>query len=89
VLACLRVRLGPTPLHAPIAVRLTRVSPRALDGHDNLASAFKAVVDAIAEYYGVDDATLRVTYDQRRGKVRERGIVVAIERLAEPARGPR
>jgi len=42
------------PLSA--SVRLTRVAARLIrDEHDNLPGAFKAVVDAVAKWLGVDD----------------------------------
>ncbi len=53
----------------PCVVTLTRIGPRTLDS-DNLASAFKATRDGIADRLGVDDADQRITwvYQQERGK---------------------
>src|ERR1700759_3622968 len=34
----------------PCSVRLTRISPRRLDDHDNLHSSLKYIVDTIADY---------------------------------------
>lgn len=53
----------------PATVTLTRVGPRKLDG-DNLAGAFKAVRDSVADAYGVDDGDERYTWicKQRLGK---------------------
>lgn len=45
-------------VHHPTAVLLVRLAPKFLDS-DNLVSGFKAVRDAIAEVYGVDDADWR------------------------------
>lgn len=62
-------------------VALTRIAPRALDGHDNLRSALKPCVDEIARCLGLtSDADPRVTwlYDQRRGKVREYAVEVLV-----------
>ncbi len=55
----------------PWLVTLTRCSPSAsgLDSHDNLAAAFKAVVDELAAWLNVNDGdTARVSwrYEQRR-----------------------
>jgi hypothetical protein len=49
-------------------VTLTRVGPRELDD-DNLASAFKAVRDEVADFVGLDDGSKRFTwaYAQQRG----------------------
>lgn len=51
-----------------VAVRFTRVATRALDD-DNLAYAFKAWRDGIAEAVGIDDGSPRWTweYHQRKG----------------------
>ena len=52
-----------------LAVTLTRISPRTLDKHDNLRSAFKATVDQIADEVGLDDRSPRIDwhYTQERG----------------------
>jgi hypothetical protein len=64
-----------------IAVTLTRVAPRKLDS-DNLQSAFKAIRDEVAAYFGVDDADPRIEwrYAQARGKA-----AVRIEFNVEPS----
>lgn len=53
----------------PVVVTLTRVGKRKMDD-DNLAHAFKAIRDGIAESYGVDDGSnlYRWRYEQRKGK---------------------
>jgi hypothetical protein len=63
-----------------LVVTLTRVSPRELDGHDNLRGALKHVVDSIARELAVDDRDPRVTwaYAQRRGKAREQAVLVEV-----------
>lgn len=52
-----------------LAVLLTRISPRAFDD-DGLSASFKSVRDGIAESWGVNDASDRITwvYDWRPGK---------------------
>lgn len=52
----------------PLVVTLTRVAPRQLDSHDNLRAAFKAVVDAVAEYLGVDDRDPRIEWRYAQAK---------------------
>lgn len=65
----------------PVAVTLTRVSPRKLDD-DNLCGAFKAVRDEVAAYFGVDDADPRLTwrYAQAKGPAK---VVIAFEVVAK------
>ena len=46
----------PSP-STPCIVLLTRFSAGTLDAHDNLPSAFKHVVDEIADWIGVDDGS--------------------------------
>lgn len=63
----------------PVAVKLTRVGPRALDG-DNLQGALKAVRDGVADALGIDDGDVSVTwsYDQQKGKPREYAVIVEV-----------
>lgn len=63
----------------PCVVKLTRVGPKSLDS-DNLASAFKAIRDAIARRLGVDDGDKRIKfeYDQIAIGFREYNIRVEI-----------
>ncbi len=60
-------------------IRLVRVAPRKLDS-DNLAGAFKAIRDGVADALGVNDGDPRITwlYDQRRGRPREYTVEVEI-----------
>ena len=51
----------------PITVYLTRVAPRELDS-DNLASAFKAVRDGVADWLNVNDNDPRVTWEYAQRK---------------------
>ncbi len=56
----------------PCVVTLTRIGPtNGLDPFDNLPSAFKGCVDALAEWLGVDDRksdSVRYQCKQERGK---------------------
>lgn len=72
------------PRTLPATITLTRIAPRMLDD-DNLAGAFKAVRDGVADYFQVDDGDPRYRwrYDQRPGK---RGVY-EIEILITPANG--
>ena len=45
----------------PVVVVLTRVAPRPLDD-DNLASAFKATRDGVADALGIDDRDARIAW---------------------------
>lgn len=56
-------------LLSPIVVTLTRIAPRQLDGHDNLQSGFKGMVDGVADWLGVPDSDPRIEwrYAQERG----------------------
>ena len=65
----------------PVVVCLTRHSSGTLDAHDNLPSAFKHIVDELADWLGIDDADPRVrwTYEQEKCK---RGLTwVTVETL--------
>jgi hypothetical protein len=64
----------------PVTVTLTRVSPGKLDEHDNLPSAFKHIVDALAAWLGLDDSDPRVTwrYAQQKCKRGDFGVIVEV-----------
>lgn len=70
----------------PCTVVLTRISPRALDEHDNLRTSLKWVVDAVADYIlpgkaagRADDCKeIKWEYKQVRGGVREYGVRIEI-----------
>lgn len=66
---------------APTEVTLTRISARALDD-DNLASAFKAVRDGVADALGLKDNDKRLAwkYAQRKGKKGESAAEVTLVR---------
>ena len=66
----------------PVVVTLTRITPRELDGHDNLRMGLKSAVDELAKRLGVkNDADHRIEwrYAQERGGVREYAVRVSIE----------
>lgn len=46
----------------PVAVTLTRVGRQPMDAHDGLRSAFKGLVDAVADWLGLDDGDERVEW---------------------------
>ncbi len=55
-----------SPPTLPVVVTLTRIASRALDGHDNLCAAFKAIADETARWLGVDDADRRMAWCYRQ-----------------------
>jgi hypothetical protein len=75
----------PVPPALPITITITRVAPRPLDGHDNLAVSAKSCVDGIADW--LDNAPGRGqdrrnglvwVYKQRRGGVRQYAVEITI-----------
>jgi hypothetical protein len=62
----------------PVKVTLTRCGPRKLDVC-NLGSAFKGVVDGIADAYGVDDGDERWQFVFAQRKQSLYGIEITIE----------
>lgn len=44
----------------PVVIKLHRIGKRRLDGFGNLPSSFKAVVDELCKWYGVDDKFVNV-----------------------------
>lgn len=65
-----------------IRVYLDRRASRKLDD-DNLASAFKAVRDGVADYLGIDDGDERISwiYDQGKHNICAFHITIAVETL--------
>jgi crossover junction endodeoxyribonuclease RusA len=62
----------------PLVVRLCREGPRRVDD-DNLAGAFKAVRDGVADALGVDDGdTNAVRWEYRQDKARACAVSVEI-----------
>jgi hypothetical protein len=68
------------PPAPPVVVTLTRLSAGTLDAHDNLPSAFKHVVDALAQWLGIDDGdpSVRWIYAQQKAKPHTHQIIVEI-----------
>jgi len=61
-------------------ITLTRIGPRAIkDEHDNLPTAFKALVDGIADRLGIDDGDERLTWVYRQERGTEYAVRVEIE----------
>jgi hypothetical protein len=89
-----RLRRVPLPPTRAVEVRLTRVSPRALDD-DNLRGALKSVRDAVAMWLGVGDGPtgpIVWTYGQEKAPARHgsfRGVGIQIGTLAHGADGGR
>lgn len=63
----------------PADVFLTRIAPRKLDT-DNLASAFKALRDQLADWLGIDDGDpcVKWHYDQRKGEPKEYAVLIEV-----------
>lgn len=65
-------------------VRLTRIAPGFVDSHDNLGASFKAVVDEIAHWLGVDDGRLdrvRWSYEQMGCPLKMAAVRIEVEDL--------
>jgi hypothetical protein len=62
----------------PVKVTITRCGPRKLDVC-NLGSALKAVVDGIADAYGVDDGDERWMFVFNQKKQSLYGVEISIE----------
>lgn len=78
-MACARLRpsLRRWVAEGELVVRVVRIAPRALDGHDNLGTALKPVIDGVADALGLrNDADERVHFvcDAARGGVREHAV---------------
>lgn len=84
----LRTKEGAALLKAaeqrPLAVTLTRLSPRLLDG-DNLQTSLKAVRDEVAKAIGVDDrdGTEDVWWRYTQEKNERQGVRIFVERLSD------
>lgn len=87
----------PVPLHLAngiknrMVVTLTRICTGSLDSHDNLRTAFKSIVDAIAQWIfrgdhmGRDDDNPMVEwrFQQQQGPAKYKAITIRIEDLYE------
>lgn len=74
---------GPAKLssYPAFRVKLTRIAPKALDAHDNLAHSCKGLVDGIADVLGVDDGDLkrvRWEYAQEKRAPKTYGLRIEI-----------
>jgi len=72
----------------PVAITLTRMSPRPLDQHDNLPISMKAAADGICDWLGVDDGSPDVQFMYRQQRSKTAGVHVMIELRHAPADGP-
>lgn len=74
-------------IQLPCKVRLTRISPRELDEHDNLRSALKHIVDAIADVLipglkagrADGDKSIKWEYGQKKGFPKEFALEIYLE----------
>lgn len=64
----------------PVKVTITRYGPRKLDV-SNLGSAFKAIIDGIADAYGVNDGDERWLFIFRQKKHSLYGVEITLEGL--------
>lgn len=64
----------------PVRVTLTRCGPRKLDRH-NIPSALKAVVDGIADAYGVDDGDERWEFVFQQKQQSLYGVDIKLEAI--------
>ncbi len=63
----------------PVVVTLRRIGKRRLDGHDNLRSSGKAVIDQIAKAYQTDDASPLFEWVYEQGTAREPRVEIEIK----------
>lgn len=68
----------------PCTVRLTRIGPKALDS-DNLAGAFKAVRDQIAQEIGIDDGAAQIKFEYAQEAIGTRRYGVRVEVIEDAA----
>ena len=69
-------------LDAGLVITLTRIAPRELDGHDNIRTALKPVVDGIADALGLKsdrDPRVQWLYAQEQGGVRKYSVEILLE----------
>ncbi len=67
-------------LWGPVVVVLTRRGKRRLDGHDNLRSAFKAVIDGIADAMGTRDDDPRIEWTYGEQEIGEYAIRIEVRK---------
>jgi hypothetical protein len=76
-------------IQPPCKVTMTRISPRDLDEHDNLRSALKHIVDAIADILipglkagrADGDKSIQWIYEQKKGLPKEFALSLILEQL--------
>jgi hypothetical protein len=61
-----------------VCVQLISVRKRLADEHDNLRIGFKALIDAIAAWLGLDDADGRVLWEIRQIQGRKEGTIMVV-----------
>jgi hypothetical protein len=67
------------PKNATLDIMLTRLAPRKLDS-DNLASAFKAIRDGIADWLGINDGSDRITWTYAQEYLaKTRSVIMTLE----------
>lgn len=72
--------------YLPCTVKVTRISPRQLDEHDNLRFSQKYIIDALAELLtgdtkagrGDSDSRIKWEYGQKKGVPREYSVLIEI-----------
>jgi hypothetical protein len=69
-------------LIGPVRVVITRIAPRQLDGHDNLRSGAKGLVDGVADWLGVPDSDPRIQWDYAQETGAPKQYAVRIEVFA-------
>lgn len=70
---------SPPPLPLPLVVTMTRLGPSNGLDDDNLASAFKAVRDQIAQWLGVDDRSPLVRWVCAQRREPKWGVLIELE----------
>jgi hypothetical protein len=83
----IKTALRTCDIKPPCKITLTRIAPRELDAHDNLASSFKWIVDAISSLLTGDRVSGRAdshpglffAYNQEKRGVREYAIKISIK----------
>lgn len=67
-------------------IKITRIAPRRLDGHDNLRASLKGIVDGIADALRVDDGSDRVAWSYAMDKCKKGQEAVRIDITFVPRR---
>lgn len=76
------IRDGKFPAALPVRVKIIRMGPKLLDGHDNLPRSAKAAVDAVADAYGKPDHDPGYEWiiEQEQSPANCYGVRITIER---------